>query len=134
MARMTNFIRCCIAPSGYFGGKVNILHNFKIDKKFILGILNSKLMSYFYAKKYFASHMQGGAFGFDTLSVGSLPIPKINKQKEKLVNQIITLVDEILKAKAKDSATNTSTLESQIDNLVYQLYNLNEEEIKIIEG
>ena len=95
MARMTNFIRCCVAPSGYFGGKVNVLYDFKVDKRYILGLLNSKLMSYFYAQKYFASHMQGGAFGFDTLSVGNLPIPKITKENQNLVNEIINLVDKI---------------------------------------
>ena len=95
MARMTNFIRCCVAPSGYFGGKVNVLYDFKVDKRYILGFLNSKLMSYFYAQKYFASHMQGGAFGFDTLSVGNLPTPKITKENQHLVNEIINLVDKI---------------------------------------
>ncbi|WP_338075508.1 Eco57I restriction-modification methylase domain-containing protein [Helicobacter japonicus] len=134
MARMTNFIRCCIAPKAYFGGKVNILHNFKLDRKFILGVLNSKLINYFYAKKYFASHMQGGAFGFDTLSVGSLPIPKITKYNKPLCDKIITLVEEILAIKNKDSNANISHLESQIDSLVYKLYNLTDEEIHIIES
>ena len=131
MARMTNFIRCCIAPSGYFGGKVNILHNFKIDKRYILGLLNSKLMSYFYAKKYFASHMQGGAFGFDTLSVRTLPIPKITTKNKKIADKIINLVDKILESKSQGK--DTTPLESQIDDLVYKLYNLNDSEIKIIE-
>lgn len=134
MARMTNFIRCCIAPKAYFGGKVNILHNFKLDRKFILGVLNSKLINYFYAKKYFASHMQGGAFGFDTLSVGSLPIPKITKANQRIVNEIVALVDKILESKAKDSTASTKKLESQIDFLVYKLYSLTDEEIKIIES
>ena len=134
MARMTNFIRCCIAPKGYFGGKVNILHNFKIDKRYILGILNSKLMSYFYAKKYFASHMQGGAFGFDTLSVGSLPIPKLNAKNQKIADEIINLVDKILETKAKDSQSDTDALESQIDKLIYKLYELNSHEIQIIKS
>lgn len=133
MARMTNFIRCCVAPSGYFGGKVNVLYDFKVDKKYILGLLNSKLMSYFYAQKYFASHMQGGAFGFDTLSVGQLPIPKITKENQNLVNEIINLVDKILALKAKNSTADTSQLEKDIDNLIYKLYNLTPKEIEIIE-
>ena len=132
MARMTNFIRYCIAEKGFFGGKVNILHNFKIDKRYILGLLNSKLLSYFYAKKYFASHMQGGAFGFDTLSVGSLPIPKITAKNKKIADNIISLVNEILESKAKDSTANTTKLESKIDDLVFELYNLTLDEIKII--
>ena len=132
MARMTNFIRCCVAPSGYFGGKVNVLYDFKVDKRYILGLLNSKLMSYFYAQKYFASHMQGGAFGFDTLSVGNLPIPKITKENQNLVNEIINLVDKILALKAQNSSANTSQLEKDIDNLVFKLYGLSEIEIQLI--
>lgn len=41
------------------------------------------------------------------------------------------LLDQILESKAKDFL---KELESKIDNLVYTLYNLNEDEIKIIEG
>lgn len=130
MARMTNFIRCCVAPSGYFGGKVNVLYDFKVDKRYILGLLNSKLMSYFYAQKYFASHMQGGAFGFDTLSVGNLPIPKITKENQNLADEIINLVDKILDFKKANK--DITELESKIDDLVYQLYSLNKDEILII--
>lgn len=74
---------------------MNVLYDFKVDKRYILGFLNSKLMSYFYAQKYFASHMQGGAFGFDTLSVGNLPIPKPNSLNQNLADEIINLVDKI---------------------------------------
>lgn len=132
MARMTNFIRCCVAPSGYFGGKVNVLYDFKVDKRYILGLLNSKLMSYFYAQKYFASHMQGGAFGFDTLSVGNLPIQKPNSANQSLVDEIINLVDKILALKAENSSADTSQLECDIDNLVFKLYDLNETDISKI--
>ena len=132
MARMTNFIRCCVAPSGYFGGKVNVLYDFKVDKRYILGLLNSKLMSYFYAQKYFASHMQGGAFGFDTLSVGNLPVPKITKENQNLVDELVKLVNQNLALKAENSSADTSQLECDIDNLVFKLYDLNETEIKLI--
>jgi hypothetical protein len=39
-----------------------------------------------------------------------------------------------LAKKLKDNATDTSDLENQIDQLVYQLYDLSDEEIKIIEN
>ena len=134
MSRMTSIIRCCIAPKGYFGGKVNCLYNFSVNYKFILAILNSKLINYFYSKKYFASHMQGGAFGFDTESVSNLPIPKIDSTNKALSDEIISLVEQILDSKAKDPTKDTKELESKIDNLVYTLYNLTDEEIKIIEN
>ncbi|WP_187896016.1 Eco57I restriction-modification methylase domain-containing protein [Helicobacter pylori] len=134
MTRMTNQIRCVVVPLGVYGGKVNILHDFRIDRFLILGVLNSKLMTYFYKKKFFPTHMQGGAFGFDTLSVETLPIPQITKSNKPTADKITALVDKILQAKEKDPKANTQELEKEIDALVYQLYNLTDEEIKIIEN
>ncbi|GAA9491466.1 class I SAM-dependent DNA methyltransferase [Helicobacter pylori] len=133
MTRMTNQIRCVVVPLGVYGGKVNILHDFRIDRFLILGVLNSKLMTYFYKKKFFPTHMQGGAFGFDTLSVETLPIPQITKSNQPTADKIIALVDKILAVKEKDPKANTLDLEKEIDALVYQLYHLTDEEIKIIE-
>ncbi|MFP6246508.1 Eco57I restriction-modification methylase domain-containing protein [Helicobacter pylori] len=134
MTRMTNQIRCVVVPLGVYGGKVNILYDFRIDRFLILGVLNSKLMTYFYKKKFFPTHMQGGAFGFDTISVETLPIPQITKSNKPTADKIIALVDKILQAKEKDPKANTQKLEKEIDALVYQLYNLTDEEIKIIEN
>ncbi|GAA6904452.1 class I SAM-dependent DNA methyltransferase [Helicobacter pylori] len=53
MTRMTNQIRCVVVPLGVYGGKVNILHDFRIDRFLILGVLNSKLMTYFIRKNFF---------------------------------------------------------------------------------
>ncbi|GAA9683974.1 hypothetical protein HpVH57_04340 [Helicobacter pylori] len=133
MTRMTNQIRCVVVPLGVYGGKVNILHDFRIDRFLILGVLNSKLMTYFYKKKFFPTHMQGGAFGFDTLSVETLPIPQITEKNQELARKITDGAEQILKVKEKDPKANTLDLEKEIDALVYQLYNLTDEEIKIIE-
>ncbi|GAA7557641.1 hypothetical protein JP0021_04690 [Helicobacter pylori] len=133
MTRMTNQIRCVVVPLGVYGGKVNILHDFRIDRFLILGILNSKLMTYFYKKKFFPTHMQGGAFGFDTLSVETLPIPQITKSNQPTADKITDGAKQILTLKEKDPKANTQKLEKEIDALVYQLYNLTDEEIKIIE-
>ncbi len=134
MTRMTNQIRCVVVPLGVYGGKVNILHDFRIDRFLILGILNSKLMTYFYKKKFFPTHMQGGAFGFDTLSVETLPIPQITKSNKPTAHKITDGAKQILVLKEKDPKANTQRLEKEIDALVYQLYNLTDEEIKIIEN
>ncbi|MFP6130794.1 Eco57I restriction-modification methylase domain-containing protein [Helicobacter pylori] len=134
MTRMTNQIRCVVVPLGVYGGKVNILHDFRIDRFLILGVLNSKLMTYFYKKKFFPTHMQGGAFGFDTLSVETLPIPQITEKNQELADKITDSTKQILALKEKDPKANTQGLEKEIDALVYQLYNLTDEEIKIIEN
>ncbi|MFB1285303.1 Eco57I restriction-modification methylase domain-containing protein [Helicobacter pylori] len=134
MTRMTNQIRCVVVPLGVYGGKVNILYDFRIDRFLILGVLNSKLMTYFYKKKFFPTHMQGGAFGFDTLSVETIPIPQITEKNQELADKITDCAKRILKSKENDPKANTQKLEKEIDALVYQLYNLTDEEIKIIEN
>ena len=55
-------------------------------------------------------------------------------KNQPIANQIITLVDQILSAKKQNPEADTSQLKKQIDQLVYKLYDLTEEEIKIIEG
>ena len=55
-------------------------------------------------------------------------VPSIVQEKE-----IEILVNQILEIKKQSSTADTTDLESQIDQLVYQLYDLTEEEIKIIE-
>ena len=48
--------------------------------------------------------------------------------------KIADVVDQILIEKSKNHDADVSSLKSEIDRLVYQLYGLNEEEIKIVEG
>ncbi|TNO79682.1 class I SAM-dependent DNA methyltransferase [Campylobacter coli] len=99
--------------------------------KYILAFLNSDFI-YLMLRKFY---MGGGIEGeLKTNNLEKLPIPKINSKNEKLANELINLVDEILKAKEQDKNANTQELENKINSLVYKLYNLTEEEIKIIEG
>ena len=78
--------------------------------------------------------MQGNNYQINQEPLLNIPLIEITKQNEKNANQIIALVDEILKLKAKDSTFDTSKLELQIDKLVYKLYDLTDEEIQIIES
>ncbi|EAM0952515.1 class I SAM-dependent DNA methyltransferase, partial [Campylobacter jejuni] len=99
--------------------------------KYILAFLNSDFI-YLMLRKFY---MGGGIEGeLKTNNLEKLPIPKINSKNEKLADELINLVDEILKAKEQDKNANTQELENKINSLVYKLYNLTEEEIKIIEG
>jgi adenine-specific DNA-methyltransferase len=96
--------------------------------KFILAILNSSLINYFYTKLFF-----GWQVTIPALNCVSLPS---NNQKP-----IITLVDQILAiTKSADYLQNSDKqakvkeYEKQIDELVYKLYELTPEEIEIVEG
>ncbi|EIQ9096242.1 Eco57I restriction-modification methylase domain-containing protein [Campylobacter coli] len=99
--------------------------------KYILAFLNSDFI-YLMLRKFY---MGGGIEGeLKTNNLEKLSIPKINSKNQKLADELINLVDEILKAKEQDKNANTQELENKINSLVYKLYNLTEEEIKIIEG
>ncbi|EOX8338714.1 class I SAM-dependent DNA methyltransferase [Campylobacter coli] len=99
--------------------------------KYILAFLNSDFI-YLMLRKFY---MGGGIEGeLKTNNLEKLPIPKINSKNQKLADELINLVDKILKAKEQDKNANTQELENKINSLVYKLYNLNEEEIKTIEG
>ncbi|ELD3961855.1 class I SAM-dependent DNA methyltransferase, partial [Campylobacter coli] len=99
--------------------------------KYILAFLNSDFI-YLMLRKFY---MGGGIEGeLKTNNLEKLPIPKINSKNQKLADELINLVDEILKAKEQDKNANTQELENKINSLVYKLYNLTDDEIKIIEG
>ncbi|EDP7438795.1 class I SAM-dependent DNA methyltransferase [Campylobacter coli] len=99
--------------------------------KYILAFLNSDFI-YLMLRKFY---MGGGIEGeLKTNNLEKLPIPKINSKNQKLADELINLVDKILKAKEQDKNANTQELENKTNSLVYKLYNLTEEEIKIIEN
>jgi hypothetical protein len=58
-------------------------------------------------------------------------IPAVPGERQKPVER---LVERILSGKARDAETDTSALEREIDELVYALYGLTPEEIKLVEG
>ncbi|HEC1917512.1 TPA: Eco57I restriction-modification methylase domain-containing protein [Campylobacter jejuni] len=101
--------------------------------KYILAFMNSNCYKWLITLK--TNLIQTGSYAYGAKDkIERLPIPKINSKNEKLANELINLVDEILKAKEQDKNANTQELENKINSLVYKLYNLTEEDIKIIEG
>lgn len=97
---------------------------------YLTGILASKFISFIYLNS--SSIATKDDFRQTTLSeLRKLPIPKANMTKQK---EIIELVSAILELKKQSASANTSMIETQIDQLVYQLYDLTEDEIKIIES
>ncbi len=100
-----------------------------VNVKFALGCLNSRL-TYWYFKNLYNE--------FDSLfpqiktnEFKSLPIAKCGNQEQLIIEN---LVDKILVTKAKDPKADTSKLEREIDEMVYALYGLTDDEIAIVEG
>lgn len=102
--------------------------NNEFDLRYVLSLFNSKLLNFFYNHSV---REQGRTFAqVKTINLKPLPIKIISKDDQKIYSNI---VDKILKAKQHNPQTNTQHLEDQIDIMVYKLYNLTYEEVKIID-
>jgi hypothetical protein len=107
-----------------------IITDKSIKTKYLLGILASKFISFYYVNT--SSIALKDDFRQTTLSeLREILIPNINA-KEQMI--IIKLVNKMLACKNGTLDTDPSLLESEIDQLVYKLYGLTEEEIVIVEG
>lgn len=114
---------------------IQVIFVFKLKSEFIetlnynyvLGIINSKLTEYWYFKVY----GQEDRSTFPHLTQGKikdLPILIVNSEYQDKIGNIVT---EILSLKSKDKET--SNLEKKIDRLIYKLYELSYNEVKVIE-
>jgi adenine-specific DNA-methyltransferase len=102
----------------------------KFDCLFLTGIIASKLLSFIYLNS--SSIATKDDFRQTTLTeLRKLPIPNVDDIKQKRISEIVSKILEVKKIKTD---ADTSDLENQIDQLVYELYGLTEEEIKIIEN
>ncbi|EKH1695139.1 Eco57I restriction-modification methylase domain-containing protein [Campylobacter coli] len=116
----------CYASATFY-----VIKTQRINVKYLTAILNSKLIAFWLKHK---GKMQGNNYQIDKEPLLNIPIVTINSKNQKIADELINLVDEILKAKEQDKNANTSPLEEKINNMVYKIYNLTEEEIKTIEG
>ncbi|EDO6702967.1 TPA: Eco57I restriction-modification methylase domain-containing protein [Campylobacter coli] len=115
----------------YVSATFYVIKTQRINVKYLTAILNSKLIAFWLKHK---GKMQGNNYQIDKEPLLNIPIVDTNSKNKKLADELINLVDEILKAKEQDKNANIQELENKINSIVYKLYNLTEEEIKIIEG
>ena len=125
---------------------VNTAYIISNSELYLLGILNSSLITFFY--KNLSSSYRGGYLRFIYQYLVKLPIHTINFSKpdeKKLHDQMANLVDQMLGLNKKLSEGKTpqakdmlqrqiEATDKQIDQLVYKLYDLTNEEIKIVES
>ncbi|EAI5119578.1 Eco57I restriction-modification methylase domain-containing protein [Campylobacter jejuni] len=102
--------------------------------KYLIAFLNNDFVAFIFKTFYAGGNLGENGFRYKKAFLEKLPIPKINSKNQKIADELINLVDEILKVKEQDKNANTQELENKINSLVYKLYNLNEEEIKIIKN
>ncbi|RVY33044.1 class I SAM-dependent DNA methyltransferase [Helicobacter pylori] len=115
----------------YVSATFYIIKTKRFDSKFLVGLLNSLLIRFWLKHR---GKVQGNNYQIDKEPLMNIPLIKITKSNKPTADKITALVDKILQSKEKDSKANTQGLEKEIDALVYRLYHLTDEEIKIIEN
>ncbi|WQT60801.1 class I SAM-dependent DNA methyltransferase [Helicobacter pylori] len=129
------FVEYCMIPgllildTNYFFE----VSKFGNTKNYLLGLLNSKLLT-FWLKLKNTPLGDIGAYRNYKYNIMELPMVKITAKNKKIADKITDCAKQILALKEKDPKANTQKLEKEIDALVYQLYNLTDEEIKTIEN
>ena len=128
-------VRKCAVPTfvyyeklAYVMMSVNVIQTSRWNMKFLTGVLNSKLIAFWLKNK---GKMQGSNYQVDKEPLLNIPLPSATPAQQK---PVITLVDKILAAKKANPQADTSKEEAEIDRLVYELYGLSEDEIKVVEG
>ncbi|GAA6839673.1 class I SAM-dependent DNA methyltransferase [Helicobacter pylori] len=101
--------------------------------RYLLGMLHSKLITFAFKTFYAGGGLGESGYRYKKAFIERLPIPQITPKNQELARKITDCTEQILQTKEKDPKANTQGLEKEIDALVYQLYNLTDEEIKTIE-
>jgi len=113
----------CYVSAAFYVIKTN-----KVNLKYLTALLNSKLVKFWLNHK---GKKQGNNFQVDAEPLSQIPLMEVSDKEQK---PFIELVDKILAVKKKKPKTDTSKLEEKIDQIIYKLYGLNEEERAIVEG
>lgn len=125
---------------------INKKNEVDFDIRIILAIFNSKLLNYYYNK--FLKSTKKVFSEIQARQIGQLPFPSINLKNydEKIKHDLIVNLVNVITQLNKDLQSATlpeqkehiqqriNYTDKQIDKLVYELYELTEEEIKIVEG
>jgi len=130
--------------SGY---GITLEEDVKESMKYILGLLNSRLLNFYI--KHISTPLRGGFFRYFRQYLSQLPIRTIdfdNPEEKALHDKMVLLVDKMLdlhkqlqalsevqSAEREALQKEIERTDKEIDNLVYRLYGITEEERKIIE-
>jgi hypothetical protein len=98
-------------------------------RPFLAGILNS--LTAWWVLRQICTDLQNGYLQAHNKNLSEIPIPAATPAQQ---TEIETLVENILALKKENPAADVSALEAEIDRLVYKLYGLTDEEVKIVEN
>jgi hypothetical protein len=147
LRRTSDNLRCSYDNAGFYGqNSLFIVHSASVPLKLLLALLNSRLMGFIYKLK---NPQTGKVFAEIKPSViKELPvfdIAKSDAHQKSACNKIVTLVEKMLALHQQLAAAKTpqdtaqlqrqiDATDKQIDQMVYALYGLTDEEIALVEG
>ena len=99
-----------------------------VNTKFVLALLNSKLINWFYVILF--TNESNLTVNLSKTYLSQIPLAVPNQVQE---NSVLDLVNKIIYLKEENPAADTTSLEAEIDHLVYELYGLTGEQIQIVE-
>lgn len=111
----------------YLTQTFNIIKTNRINLKFLTGVLNSKLVAFWLRNR---GKMQGLNYQLDKEPLRQIPIAVPNVDMQARIGRI---VEEIISRKSANENTSTGDFETQIDHIVYHLYDLDYDEVLIID-
>ncbi len=131
---MTKILECFYDKGEYLAGKsTTIVYGYE-HLKYITALLNSRLMTFYYSTFYNSMSLAGGFFRIGAPQIKELPIAM--PDDENVIHEIEQYVDEILSIMdCKGSVNDNSRLQELydlIDQKVYQLYGLSNDEIQCV--
>jgi hypothetical protein len=148
IAGMTKSLECAIDPQGsILAGKSTSVVFSSIDLRYLLGLLNSRLIDFYYKSIFGGNKMQGGYLRIGPPQLRQLPVrtidlsdPTDKAQHDQLVGLVERMLDlhkQLVKVKVPQTQAllrrQIRAIDQQIDKLVYGLYSLTGEEIKVVE-
>jgi hypothetical protein len=128
----------------YASLNTNCIHSPKrVSLEYLVGLINSNLMSFVYSQMFAGLKMSGGYFQFQAPQLRVLPIAEASQKNEEaivaLVSEIMTLKNRLVRlgdkqtdARAKLEAE-IKKIDAEIDDMVYKIYGITDKERKIIE-
>jgi hypothetical protein len=147
IAGMTLRLECALDLEGkILAGKSTSIVFSKIDLRYLVGVLNSRAVNYYYNSVFGGNKLQGGYLRVGPPQLSQIPIPvcDITTQRGKSRHdKMVSLVEQMLAAKPQLASAQSDAdkefygnkcadLDRRIDALVYELYGLTEDEIKIV--
>ena len=149
IAGMTKELECGLDMKGEFvPGKSTSVVFFNGDLRYLVGLLNSKLVDFYYDTVFGGNKLAGGYLRIGPPQLSTIPIVDIDFSKAQeraphdklvaLVEKMLALHQQLAAAKTPQDTTllqrQIAATDKQIDQLVYALYGLTDEEIALVEG